>query len=142
MSTIVRAIKKIQSTSQSVDDDWVSRHLKFFKSIDHITDTEVSLALTFGSDLYISSWLNFGADISWGIPGTDQGKQSLAGRPEFIRRTYAPSDGGIIFLPRRRQPVNNAEAPFEILVRLAEEDMTRVLDEEGGLRSWADAVLE
>ncbi|KAL6170802.1 hypothetical protein ACJQWK_03761 [Exserohilum turcicum] len=141
-ATILGVIAEIQRTIQGVDDKWVTRHLNFFKTVDQITDTEVSLALNFGSDMYISSWLNFGADLSWGIPGTDQGKQSLAGRPEFIRRTYGPSDGGMIFLPRRRQPVNQEEAPFEILVRLAEEDMTRVLNEEGGLRSWADAVIE
>lgn len=120
----------------------MSRHLTFFKSIEHITDTEVALALTFGSDIYISSWLNFGADLHWGIPGTDLGKDSLAGRPEFIRRSYGPGDGGMIFLPRRRQIANEKEAPFEILVRLADEDMTRVLNEEGGLSCWADAVIE
>jgi predicted RNA-binding protein YlqC (UPF0109 family) len=48
----------------------------------------------------------------------------------------------MIFLPRRRESTNGVEAPFEILVRLAEEDMTRVLGEEGGLKSWADAVIE
>ncbi|RAR12506.1 hypothetical protein DDE82_000217 [Stemphylium lycopersici] len=141
-STIIHVIEKIKGAILGVDDDWVSRHLSFFKSIEQITDTELALALTFGSDMYISSWLNFGADLSWGIPGTDQGKQSLAGRPEFIRRTHAPGDGGMIFLPRRRQPANQTEAPFEILVRLAEEDMTRVLEEEGGLSSWAEAVIE
>lgn len=141
-STIIHVIEKIKGAILGVDDDWVSRHLSFFKSIEQITDTELALALTFGSDMYISSWLNFGADLSWGIPGTDQGKQSLAGRPEFIRRTHAPGDGGMIFLPRRRQPANQTEAPFEILVRLAEEDMTRLLEEEGGLSSWADAVIE
>ncbi|KAG9186365.1 trichothecene 3-O-acetyltransferase [Alternaria panax] len=141
-STIVNVIKTIKSTILDVDDEWVNRHLTFFKSIEEITDTEVALALTFGSDIYISSWLNFGADLSWGIPGTDLGKDSLAGRPEFIRRSYGPGDGGMIFLPRRRQLANEQEAPFEILVRLAEEDMARVLNEEGGLNCWADAVIE
>ncbi|KAI4616902.1 hypothetical protein J4E83_006484 [Alternaria metachromatica] len=141
-STIINVINTIKSTILDVDDEWVNRHLTFFKSIEQITDTEVALALKFGSDIYISSWLNFGADISWGIPGTDLGKDSLAGRPEFIRRSYGPGDGGMIFLPRRRQTANQEEAPFEILVRLAEEDMTRVLEEEGGLSSWADAVIE
>jgi hypothetical protein len=116
--------------------------MAFFKSIERIRDTECALALRFGSDLYITSWLNFAADLRWGIPGTDLGEESLDGRPEFIRRLYNPSDGGIIFLPRRRKPVNGAEAPFEILVRLAEEDMIRLLSEAGGLRSWADAVID
>ena len=48
----------------------------------------------------------------------------------------------MIFLPRRRQLVHEEEAPFEILVRLADEDMTRVLNEESGLSCWADAIIE
>jgi hypothetical protein len=142
MDTIIPVINTIKSTISNVNDGWISRHMTFFKSIERITDTEVALALTFGPDMYISSWLNFGADLSWGIPGTDVSKDSLAGRAEFIRRSYGPGDGGMIFLPRRRQPANDIEAPFEILVRLAEEDMIRLLDEKGGLKSWADAVVE
>ena len=47
----------------------------------------------------------------------------------------------MIFLPRRRHLANGAEAPFEILVRLTEEDMDRVLNEDGGLCSWSKAVV-
>lgn len=140
--TILHVIRKIKNTILDVNNDWITRHLTFFKSIKQITDTECALALTFGPDIYITSWLNFGADLHWGIPGTDLGETSLAGRPEFIRRSYGPGDGGMIFLPRRRQPANGVEAPFEVLVRLAEEDMGRVLNEEGGLKCWADAVIE
>ena len=114
----------------------------FFKSIERIKDTECALALRFGPDIYITSWLNFAADLRWGIPGTDLGTASLDGRPEFIRRLYNPSDGGIIFLPRRRKPVNGVEAPFEILIRLAKEDMDRVLTEKEGLIRWTDAVID
>lgn len=88
-----------------------------------------------------TSWLNFGADYRWGIPGTDLAEDSLGGRPEFIRRAYGPGDGGIIFLPRRRHVANDSEAPFEILVRLTEEDMDRVLKEDGGLCSWSEAAV-
>ncbi|KAF1849789.1 trichothecene 3-O-acetyltransferas-like protein [Cucurbitaria berberidis CBS 394.84] len=140
--TILHVIRKIKDTILAVNDDWITRHLTFFKSIKQITDTECALALSFGSDIYITSWLNFGADLHWGIPGTDLDKNSLAGRPEFIRRSYGPGDGGMIFLPRRIQPAKDVEAPFEVLVRLAEEDMDRLLNEEGGLKSWADAVIE
>ncbi|KAF1834945.1 hypothetical protein BDW02DRAFT_620534 [Decorospora gaudefroyi] len=142
MNTIVHVINEIKSTITDVNNDWISRHMTFFTLIERITDTEIALALTFGPDMYISSWLNFGADLNWGIPGTDVGRDTLAGRPEFIRRTYGPGDGGIIFLPRRRQTVSDAEAPFEILVRLSEEDMTRLLNEQGGLKDWADAVID
>lgn len=141
-STIIDVIRRIKNTILSVDNDWISRHLAFFKSIERITDTECALGLRFGPDIYITSWLNFGADLRWGIPGTDLREESLGGRPEFIRRSYGPGDGGMIFLPRRRQVSDGVEAPFEVLVRLADEDMDRVLKEEGGLRSWTNAVVE
>lgn len=141
-STIVHVIDKIKNTIAQVNDDWVTRHLTFFKSIKDIQDTECGLALVGGSDIYITSWLNFGADLRWGIPGTDCTPGGLEGRPEFVRRAYGPGDGGIIFLPRRRDLSQGKEAPFEILVRLADEDMQRVLNEEGGLSSWAEAVIE
>lgn len=117
------------------------RQLAFFNSIERIEDTECALALRFGADIYITSWLNFGADLRWGIPGTDLGRASLDGRPEFIRRSYNPSDGGMMFMPRKRKPVNGAEAPFEILIRLAEVDMDRLFSEDGGLQKYAQAVI-
>jgi hypothetical protein len=140
--TILRAITEIKATIGKVNNDWIARQMAFFKSIERIRDTECALNLRFGSDIYITSWLNFAADLRWGIPGTDLDPESLDGRPEFIRRLYNPSDGGMIFLPRRRKPVKGAEAPFEILVRLAAEDMDRVLHEEGGMSTWADAVID
>ncbi|KAF2833667.1 trichothecene 3-O-acetyltransferas-like protein [Ophiobolus disseminans] len=140
--TILKVIKQIKSTIGKVNNEWIAQQMAFFKSIERITDTECALALRFGTDIYITSWLNFAADLRWGIPGTDLDTGSLDGRPEFIRRLYNPSDGGMIFLPRRRQPVNGVEAPFEILVRLADEDMDRLLHENGGLESWATAVID
>ncbi|KAH6639870.1 trichothecene 3-O-acetyltransferas-like protein [Boeremia exigua] len=139
--TILHVIKKIKNTITSVNNAWIDRHFAFFKGLQEIKDTECALALRFGSDCYITSWLNFGADYRWGIPGTDLAEDSLGGRPEFIRRAYGPGDGGIIFLPRRRHVANDAEAPFEILVRLTKEDMDRVLNEDGGLCSWSEAVV-
>jgi hypothetical protein len=140
--TILHVIKEIKGTINKVNNTWIAEQMAFFKSIERIRDTECALDLRFGTDIYITSWLNFAADLRWGIPGTDLDAASLDGRPEFIRRPYNPSDGGMIFLPRRRKPVNGADAPFEILVRTAEEDMDRVLNEEGGLSTWAAAVTD
>lgn len=86
--------------------------------------------------------MNFGADYQWNIPGTDMANGSLEGRPEFIRRSYNPSDGGMMIMPRRRHLVNGKEAPYEVMVRLAKEDLTRLENEEGGLKKkWAERVL-
>jgi hypothetical protein len=119
-----------------VNTDWVNQHLAFFKTIDPITDTECALRFSLGPDLYITSWQHFGAQLQWGIPGT------ASSHPEFIRRAYNPSDGGVNIMPRRRDPINGVDAPYEVVVRLATEDMERLLAEEGGLSSWAERVID
>ncbi|KAF1975963.1 trichothecene 3-O-acetyltransferas-like protein [Bimuria novae-zelandiae CBS 107.79] len=139
--TIVPTIREVQKAVGKVDNNWASQHVGFFKSIDPITDNEVGLAFRFGMDIYITSWMNFGADIQWNIPGTDLDEHSLGGRPEFIRRSYGPADGGMMIMPRRRHLVNGEEAPYEVMVRLAEVDMNRLMEEEGGFREWADRVI-
>lgn len=120
----------------------MNQHLSFFKSIEEIEDTECALGLRFGLDIYITSWMNFGGDVEWGIPGTDLSVAGLHGRPESIRRTYGPSDGGMMIMPRRRHTVNGEEAPYEVMVRLAEVDMNTLLNEPGGLSSWADRIID
>jgi hypothetical protein len=82
--------------------------------------------------MYITSWLHFGADNEWKIPGT------TSSRPEFIRRTLGKSDGGVIFLPRRHVE----DAPYEVLVPLAKVDMDRLVKEKGGLADWAERIVE
>lgn len=113
------------------------RHLAFFASKIPIKDTEPALRFRFGPDIYITSWMNFGADWNWGIPGTTSHK------PEFLRKVKErSSDGGIIILPRRREVDGEVEKPYEVLIRLATEDMDRLENEEGGLKSWAERVVE
>ncbi|KAJ4357748.1 uncharacterized protein N0V89_002324 [Didymosphaeria variabile] len=140
-ATIVHTIKEIRRTIAKVDNDWVSKHLGFFKSINTITDTELGLGFRFGMDIYITSWMNFGADLQWGIPGTDLDEQSLGGRPEFIRRSYGVADGGMMIMPRRRHQMNGEDAPYEVMVRLATVDMERLLQEKGGLSKWAERII-
>ena len=134
--TVLPTALKINQTIIGCDNDWVHRHLAFFKDKTPITDTEPALRFRFGPDIYITSWMNFGGDHRWGIPGT------TLERPEFIRRPTEPSDGGIIIMPRRRAVVDGEEAPYEIMVRLATEDMERLEGEEGGLSWWADRIVE
>ena len=138
MTHTVREIKRVIN---KVDNDWVLRHLSFFASIDEIKDTECALGFRFGLDMYITSWMNFGGDIEWGIPGTDLTASGLHGRPDYIRRTYGPSDGGMMVMPRRRHLVNGEDAPYEVMVRLATVDMERLLNEPDGLASWAERVI-
>lgn len=137
----MRAISEIRRTIAKVDNEWVTKHIGFFKSIDQVKDTECALGFRFGMDIYITSWMNFGAELQWGIPGTDLDEGSLDGRVDFVRRSFGPSDGGMMIMPRRRALVKGEEAPYEVMVRLATVDMNRLLEEEGGLSSWAERVI-
>ncbi|CAI6337980.1 unnamed protein product [Periconia digitata] len=140
--TVVQTIRKIQQTINKVNEDWVLQHLAFFNSIEKIEDTECALGFKFGLDIYITSWMNFGGDIEWGIPGTDLSNHGLHGRPDYIRRTYGPSDGGMMIMPRRRRQVNGEDAPYEVMIRLASEDMETLTKDEGGLPWWAERIIE
>jgi hypothetical protein len=135
-TTIIPAIREINRTISSVDNTGVQRHLGYFLSIKSVTSTENTLRFHWGPDLYITSWMDFGAEHSWDIPGT------MSNMPEFIRRTHSASDGGMIILPRKREIVEGIEAPYEVLVRLAREDMARLLTEEGGLAGWAGRIVK
>lgn len=139
--TLIQTIRQVQRTISKVDNEWVSEHLGFFKSVETIKDTEVGLAFRFGMDMYMTSWMNFGADLQWRIPGTDLDENSLGGRPEFIRRSYGVADGGMMIMPRRRHMANREEAPYEVMVRLAKVDMERLLQEEDGLSKWAERII-
>lgn len=133
--TILSTALEINRVIRLCENDWVLRHLAFFKAKTPIADTEPAIKFRFGPDIYITSWMNFGADHKWNIPGTTMEQ------PEFIRRPTNPSDGGIIILPRRRALVDGKEAPYEIMIRLATEDMQRLESEEGGLSSWAERIV-
>ncbi|CAI6342371.1 unnamed protein product [Periconia digitata] len=135
-ATIAPAIQAINGAISNATNAWAQRHFAYFQSIDRIIDTEISLQFNRGPDLYITSWMHFGAECEWDIPGT------TSKSPEYIRRTYSPSDGGIIIMPRRREtgPCGK-EAQYEVLIRLAGEDMERLMTEEGGLVSWSDRIV-
>ena len=139
--TIVAVVSEIRQTIQRANPQWVNSQLAFFKSIEQIGDTECALGFRFGRDIYVTSWMNFSADLQWNIPGTDLEEDSLNGRAEFIRRWHNASDGGMMIMPRRRTLVKGKEAPYEILIRLAKVDLETLWNEEGGLREWSEHLI-
>ncbi|CAI6342351.1 unnamed protein product [Periconia digitata] len=135
-ATIVPAIQAINGAISNATNAWAQRHFAYFQSIDRIIDTEISLQFNRGPDLYITSWMHFGAEYEWDIPGT------TSKSPEYIRRTHSPSDGGVIIMPRRIEvDTCGREAPYEVLIRLASEDMGGLVNKEGGLASWSERVI-
>lgn len=138
---MVSVIQEIRRAIGRADPGWVNQQLGFFKSLQQIGDTECALGFRFGRDIYVTSWLNFAADLQWNIPGTDLDENSLNGRADYIRRFHNPSDGGLMIMPRRRGLINGVEAPYEILVRLANVDMAALQAENGGLSEWYDTII-
>ncbi|KAF2709392.1 hypothetical protein K504DRAFT_273448 [Pleomassaria siparia CBS 279.74] len=134
---MIRAVKEVQEAVARVDDDWVNDHVSFFHSIEPITNTEIALQFRFGPDLYITSWMHAGIlTREWDIPGTSSAV------PEYFRRVYGLSDGALNIMPRRSSPHGRPQDPYEVSLRLATEDMDRVLEEKGGLASWAERVID
>ncbi|KAF1848112.1 uncharacterized protein K460DRAFT_276289 [Cucurbitaria berberidis CBS 394.84] len=106
----------ISHSLQSIDRAWVTNRLAYIaSSAPPLIDTH-ELTFSNGPDLYITSWEHMGADCEWDIPGTGSAK------PTALRRAAWVSEGGIVVLPRQQ----DGDAPYEVLVSLAEEDMMRL----------------
>ncbi|KAF2471714.1 trichothecene 3-O-acetyltransferas-like protein [Lindgomyces ingoldianus] len=134
--TIIPAVECVNASISGVDNEWVNRHLAFFNAQENLSEIKLALRFKFASDMFITSWMNFGAEHEWCIPG------AATRSPEFIRKPHSVEDGGIIIMPRRRGVFDGIEAPYEVLVQLAGDDMERLLNEEGGLATWAEHIVE
>ena len=92
---------------------------------------------TFGPDVFMTSWQEMGSNANFGIHGTmDDTLEGLRshepGMPTFMRKPgCAPTDGGIILLPRRKLSKVQDDAPFEVMVQLRGDHMECLLGEEG-----------
>ncbi|KAF1993755.1 hypothetical protein P154DRAFT_449360 [Amniculicola lignicola CBS 123094] len=136
-ATIISVIKRIQAIVAQVGNDWLGQHLARFANMPTIPESELALRFHLGPDIYVTSWMHFDINHEWDIPGT------AVRTPEYVRTTYAGNaDGGMLIMPRRNSRDNGIEAPYEVLVRLAEVDMERLEKEEGGLASWAERIVE
>ncbi|KAF2736447.1 hypothetical protein EJ04DRAFT_489965 [Polyplosphaeria fusca] len=123
--TIIAAIQAIAHSIAKIDEAWIDRHLRFLRPRGPITDTELHMKHRFGPDLYMTSWMNQQVYEEWNIPGAG------TSRPTYFRRAHSEIDGGIVFMPRR-----GVNGPYEILVRIAQQDMDALVAEERGLASW------
>ncbi|GKT63233.1 trichothecene 3-O-acetyltransferase [Colletotrichum tofieldiae] len=64
-----------------------------------------------------SVWTHMGADVDFGIPGTN-------GKADYIRKTWSANDGSMNIMQRRG--ITKGEAPWEVLLALREDDMERI----------------
>ncbi|GME23705.1 Trichothecene 3-o-acetyltransferase [Neofusicoccum parvum] len=76
----------------------------------------VALAAAVGmgcAGVFLTSWVAFGADAVWGVPGVGEGER----RARWVRKPWCASEGCVNVLPRREG------AAWEVLVGLAEGEM-------------------
>lgn len=119
-----------------LDNKYVSDRLKTFSSLPD--PTEVFSAYhramdTSNTGIDFSSWRDQGADVEFGIPGTNT---STVG---FWRKAWAPNEGAYNILPRKGG--SKGEADWEVSLGLSIEDMDRVCSKDE-LGSWMSRVLE
>lgn len=129
---LARAALAIRRAISDVDGAFVQRRIDAWSGL---ADPRELLA-TLGakkmdlkeSGVFVTSWVGFGADVEWCIPGV-----SAAGmKAEWVRKPWCEGEGGVNVMPRRGG-TGGGEEDWEVLVRLGERDMERFLEVLGGV---------
>ncbi|KAK0622260.1 hypothetical protein DIS24_g11245 [Lasiodiplodia hormozganensis] len=134
--SLARAALAIRHAVAAVDGDFVQRRIEAWGSA--TLDDPRQLLATLGAKMdlretgvFVTSWVGFGADVEWRIPGV----QSAAGmKAEWVRKPWCEGEGGgVNVMPRRGGTRGGEEEDWEVLVRLGERDMERFLEGLGGV---------
>ncbi|KAF2491211.1 hypothetical protein BU16DRAFT_621819 [Lophium mytilinum] len=123
---------KIESMSPSASLAHLAR-LRSATSPDDLYD------FNYPQDVFITSWASFdfgGLVSDWGIPGTETPTEP--GKRVVVRKPFSKHDRSVLIYPR---PMDE-EAPYEVLIQLRGDDMKRLMEEEHGLKSWAETWVE
>ncbi|KAK8177699.1 transferase family-domain-containing protein [Phyllosticta citrichinensis] len=136
VAVIASAALRIRNAIQSVDKAFAQQRLDLWASLQDPSSTLHAFwrALDMGdTGIFLSSWVSFGADVDFSIPGT------TTGCAQWIRKTRSASEGACNILPRKLG--TKGDADWEVLVQLSVEDMER-LCEETEFGSLAMRVIE
>ncbi|KAF2111290.1 hypothetical protein BDV96DRAFT_500069 [Lophiotrema nucula] len=130
--SMLEAVRTISATLSELDRDWMLKRISYLSAVPDPRRLGYAFSTVNSPHFFVNDWQALGADTHWDIPGT------TSSQPEFIRRPYSEGEGGAfgIILPRRRS--NGAQSNYEVLVRLAEEDMARFENE---MERWVERVL-
>ena len=128
----------LRKSINDVDTTYVQERLSFMANIlpkAHLV--RWNFRNYFGPDFFCTSWVNFGADTIWGIPGT------LSKHPTSLRKPYCPDDGSSVVLPRRKEIPDKSgknravKPPYEIWVQLRQDHLENLCAKDS-LGGWAD----
>ena len=135
-ATIAHAAARIRAALAAVDDAYVKQRLCVFSRL--ADPTHVPRAYKAALDmpstgLDLSSWLDQGADVDFGIPGCDPPA------PQWVRKTFSAHEGVVNILPRKGGS-RGGEA-WEVLLGLSADDMSTVCAPQE-LGAWTLRVVE
>ncbi|KAK0612074.1 hypothetical protein B0T14DRAFT_571909 [Immersiella caudata] len=118
---IRKAIQAFENTSHICENLALLANVFHGADPDHISHASGLALNKQRTGLDNSVWVNTGADIEFGIPGTGGGK------PEWARKTYSANEGNLNVLPRKGGTRGSAD--WEILLVLREDAMNKLMGE-------------
>lgn len=131
---LAHAALAIRRAVAAVDGGFVQRRVEAWSGLEDPRELLAVLGEKMDlreSGVFVTSWVGFGADVEWCIPGVS----AAAGngiKAEWVRKPWCEGEGGVNVMPRRGG-TRGGEEDWEVLVRLGERDMERFLEVLGGV---------
>lgn len=145
-NVLAKLVKTLRQSINNVNEAYIQDRLSFMATmLPRCHLIKWNFRNYFGPDFFCTSWVDFGADTEWGIPGT------LSKYPTYLRKPYVPDDGSSVVLPRIKGEKKNKghknelpewivpPGPYEVWVQLREDHLQK-LCEKNGLGGWADRI--
>jgi hypothetical protein len=131
LDILKQAATEISKAISEIDKHWVLKRFSCFSLVEDPRDLRMTV------NMFLTSWLHYGSQCEWNIPGTN------TVFPDAIRKPWSTDEGGNIIMPRRRKTSDgqDTKAPYEVLIQLVDKDMATMEAEKGGLTTYAERVI-
>ncbi|KAF4539268.1 Trichothecene 3-o-acetyltransferase [Lasiodiplodia theobromae] len=135
VTALARAALAIRRAISAVDGDFVQHRVEAWSGLDDPRQLLATLGAKMDlreTGVFVTSWVGFGADVEWSIPGVAGAEQQQGVKAACVRKPWCEGEGGVNVMPRRGG-TRGGEEDWEVLVRLGERDMERFLEMLGGV---------
>ncbi|KAB2569537.1 hypothetical protein DBV05_g11789 [Lasiodiplodia theobromae] len=133
---LARAALAIRRAISVVDGGFVQRRVEAWSGLEDPRQLLATLGAKMDlkeSGVFVTSWVGFGADVEWSIPGVQSAAAAGGMKAEWVRKPWCEGEGGGVNVMPRRGGTRGGEEDWELLVRLGERDMERFLEVLGGV---------